>query len=259
MGPLHQDIFHQDRLILNGVTLRIRLNRSKNSFCLVSPTPGADYKVVIQEASFHVRKVKIHNDTFLGIAEALRHSPALYPICRVECKAMSIPSGQMTFSPDDIFLGQIPKRLVIGLVENIAFNGTYTRNPFNFQHFNASQVGVYINGESSPMKAMQLNYNQSQYLKGYMSMFQGIGNLYHDRGIQITRNDYPNGYCLYAFDLSPDLSTGAHTSPIRQGNLRVGLQFAEPLATTVNVILYAEFDSLIEIDNNRNVTFNWSS
>lgn len=259
MGPLHQDIFHQDRLILNGVTIRIRLNRSKNSFCLVSSNADANYKVVIQEASFLVRKVKLHNDTFLGIAAALRKSPAYYNINRVECKAMSIPTGQMTFNPDDIFLGQIPNRLILGMVENTAFNGSYTRNPFNFQHFNASQVGVYINGESSPMKALQLDYAQSQYLKGYMSLFQGTGSLYHDKGMQISRSDFPNGYCLYAFDLTPDLAAGQHISPLKQGNLRIGLQFAQPLPVTVNLILYAEFDSLITIDNNRNVTYNWAN
>ncbi|KAK3746089.1 hypothetical protein QZH41_004626 [Actinostola sp. cb2023] len=259
MGPIHQDIFCQDRLILNGVTIRIRMNRSKNTFCLMSPTDGVDYKSVILESSFNVRKVKIFNDTFLGIATALRHTPALYPITRVECKAMSISNGQMTFTPDDVFLGQIPKRLILGLVENTAFNGSYKRNPFIFQHFNATQVGVYINGESSPMKAMQLNFEQSQYLKGYMSLFLGTGNLFHDKGLQIERRDYPQGYTLYAFDLTPDLSVGPHVSLIKQGNLRLGIQFAEPLPVTVNAILFAEFDSLIEIDHNRNVTFNWAS
>ena len=259
MTQIHQDIFQQDRLILNGVTIRLRLNRSKNAFCLLSPTDGADFKVVIQEASFHVRKVKIHNDTFLGIAAALRHAPALYPIRRVDCKAMSIPAGQMTFSPDDIFLGQVPIRLLLTLVENTAFNGSYKKNPFRFQHFDASQVGVYVNGESTPSKALQLNYDQSQYLMGYMSLFHGTGQLFHDKGLQISRDEYPNGYCMYAFDLSPDLSSGTHTSLIKQGNLRVGLQFAKPLPTMVNLILYAEFDSVIEIDHNRNVTFNWAS
>ena len=29
MGPIHSDIFFQDRLILNGVNLRLKLNRAK--------------------------------------------------------------------------------------------------------------------------------------------------------------------------------------------------------------------------------------
>jgi len=109
------------------------------------------------------------------------------------------------------------------------------------------------------MKALQLNFEQSEYLRGYMSLFLGTSTLFHDKGIMIEREEYPSGYTLYAFDLSPDLSAGPHVSPIKQGNLRIGIQFAEPLTTTVNAILFAEFDAAIEVDHNRNVTFNWAS
>ena len=49
IGPIHSDIFFQDRLILNGVNLRLKLNRAKNSFCHVSAS-RANHKVVIAEA-----------------------------------------------------------------------------------------------------------------------------------------------------------------------------------------------------------------
>jgi hypothetical protein len=41
---------------------------------------------------------------------------------------------------------------------------------------------------------------------------------------------------------------------IKQGNLRVEIHFAEALTATINVVLYAEFDNVIEIDRNRQVT-----
>jgi hypothetical protein len=34
---------------------------------------------------------------------------------------------------------------------------------------------------------------------------------------------------------------------IKQGNLRVEIHFSEALTTTINVIMYAEFDNVIEI------------
>jgi hypothetical protein len=37
---------------------------------------------------------------------------------------------------------------------------------------------------------------------------------------------------------------------IKQGNLRVEMHFAEVLAGTINVVLYAEFYNMIEIDRN---------
>jgi hypothetical protein len=42
---------------------------------------------------------------------------------------------------------------------------------------------------------------------------------------------------------------------IKQSNLRVEIHFAEALTATINVIIYAEFDNVIEIDRNRQVFF----
>ena len=76
MRPIHSDIFFQDRLILNGVNLRLKLNRAKNSFCLVSSVPGANFKVVITEAILYMRKVKVASSITLGHAAALKQSTA---------------------------------------------------------------------------------------------------------------------------------------------------------------------------------------
>ncbi|CAH3149227.1 unnamed protein product, partial [Porites lobata] len=114
-----------NRLMLNGVNLRIKLNRAKNSFCLMSPAAAPTFKVVITEAI--------------------------------------------------LFLSQ-------------------------------------------------------------------------DAGNQISRSDYGSGYTAFCFDLSPDHCSGDHFELIKQGNLRAELHFKEPLANTVNLIVYAEFQNVIEID-----------
>jgi hypothetical protein len=46
---------------------------------------------------------------------------------------------------------------------------------------------------------------------------------------------------------------------IKQGNLRVEIHFVEALAETINVVLFAEFDNVIEIDRNRQVVFDYSA
>ena len=74
IGPIHSDIFFQDRLIFNGVNLRLKLNRAKNSFCLVSSAGGANHKVVITEAILYVRKVKVAPSIALGHAIARKQA-----------------------------------------------------------------------------------------------------------------------------------------------------------------------------------------
>jgi hypothetical protein len=46
---------------------------------------------------------------------------------------------------------------------------------------------------------------------------------------------------------------------IKQDNLRVEIHFAEALTATINVIMYAEFDKVIEIDRNRPGLFDYSA
>ena len=58
IGGLHLDSMHMPRYLLNNVTIRLRMTRAKNEFCLSS---GADpnFKLVLQDISLDVRRVKV--------------------------------------------------------------------------------------------------------------------------------------------------------------------------------------------------------
>ena len=209
---------------------------------MLSSAAGADFKVVITEAILYVRKVKVASSIILGPAAALRQTPAKYPIRRVDCEVLSIPGGFSTFNPDNLFLGHIPKHLVLVLVlvDTEAFNGTYATNPFNFKRHNLTQVGVYVDGEQIPRKPLFLKFDEAggqTFIAGYQSLFSGTGKLSQDTGNQINRSDYGSDYTAFCFDLSPDHCPGEHFELIKQGNLRVELHFAQALANTVNLIV----------------------
>ena len=71
----------------------------------------------------------------------------------------------------------------------------------------------------------------------------------------IDYEDYKGGYCFWGYDLTPDQAADqSHLHPIKTGNLRLELEFATALAETINVLVYAEFDNLIEINRLREVT-----
>ena len=52
-----------------------------------------------------------------------------------------------------------------------------------------------------------------------MSIFCGTGKENWDEGNDITREDYPKGYALYAVDLSPDLTEEGHFNLAKQGTM----------------------------------------
>ena len=259
MGRIHADLFFQERYMLNEVTAKIKLVRSKDAFCLQMENASTD-TVSIESATLYVRKVKLTPSVFLAHAKALEQSNAKYPIRRVVCKSFTAPQGVSDFSNEKVFSGQLPSRLVVGLVENAAYNGSKAKNPYNFRHFNASEITVHVDGQQQQtIKPLRLNYENGHYISAYMSLFSGTGKINRDDGNFVSREEYPNGYALYTYDLSPDLAEDDHFNLSREGSVRLTMRFAQPLPASVTVIAYAEYENVIEIDRNRNVLFDFSS
>ena len=76
---------------------------------------------------------------------------------------------------------------------------------------------------------------------------------------EIGRNEFPNGYAIYCFDLTPDLcSASPHFNAIQRGTLGVNITFSAPPAAAVSLICYGEFENLIQIDAERNVVYDYS-
>ena len=255
MGRIHADIFFQDRYMINEVNIKIKLIRSKDAFCMMSAN---NCKVQIVNAMMLVRKVKLSPSVFLAHAKALENGTVKYPIRRVVCKTFTVPNGFLDVSHEKLFSGQLPTRIVVGLVSNEAFNGHLQRNPFNFQHFNATEISIYLDGQQQHgIKPLQTDYANGQYIRAYNTLFSGTGKIFKDEGIAIVRSDYDRGYALYAFDLTADLGEDDHFNLSRQGSVRLVLKFSEALNTTVTVVAYAEFENVIEIDRNRNVIYDF--
>lgn len=263
IGHLHCDVFNQDKFLLNGVEVRLRMVRSKDAFCLMeTPVANISHKVQITEATLMVRRAKINPGVLIAHAKALAKSTAKYPITRVEVKAFTMHSGIMGDTLDNVILGQLPKRIIVGFVNNRAFNGDKTLNPFNFQHYTINHLSLYVDGQQIPSKPLQPEFEGNEtWIQSYHTLFSGTGIHFQDDGMGISRDSYAKGYCLFAFDLTPDLSANCftHWNLVKHGSVRIEVRFAKSLATTINCIVYAEYDNIIEIDSTRQVITDFSA
>ncbi len=259
IGRIHADLFFQDRLVLSGVDMRVKLVRSKHRFALMA-ADDATFKIEIVKAVLRVRKVRISPAVYLAHAKALERGNAKYPIDRVECKAFSIPAGKMDDTQEKVFMGQIPNRIIVGCVDNDAFNGRFMKNPFNFKNQGLTQVSLELDGQEQTLKPIKCDFEHGLLAQAYMSLFTGTGKAFKNEDMDISIEEYPDGYTLFCFDLSPDLGEPAdHFDLIKSGCVRLTLNFALPLPRTINVIVYAEFQNVLEIDRNRNVFYDYSA
>ena len=117
MGKLHLDLFCQDKYLLNHVDMKIKLRRSRDAFALVAD--AANYKIKIKEMALYVRKVQLSPAVRMGHVKALEKTSCKYPVRRVEVKVDTVPTGNMNYVQENMFLGQLPKRLVIACVDRM--------------------------------------------------------------------------------------------------------------------------------------------
>ncbi len=84
------------------------------------------------------------------------------------------------------------------------------------------------------------------------------GKLNRDEGLIVSRTEYSQGYTLYAFDLSTDLSADSlHSDTINTGNFKIDLKFARETPHSINIVVLLEFDSVIRLDRNRSVILDY--
>ena len=257
-GKIHSDLFYQEKLILNGVDLTVKLHRHKPEFCLLSADAAPAYKITILDAILYVKKIELTPSVFNAINTVLNDKNAQYAITRTTPKVFTVPRGQQSQHKDNAFLGEIQKRIAICMMDNDSYNGNYKKSPFNFQHYNLSQTGISVNGEEVPFKPLKLNFDDKLFLTAYNILFSGTGKLHGNIGSIIKREDYSEGYTIIVADLTP-FEIGDNFDLKEEGTLSIDLVFKSPLAATINVLGYAEYDNVIEIDSNRNVIKDWSN
>jgi len=121
-----------------------------------------------------------------------------------------------------------------------------------------SEIVLYLDGQQQhAIRLIQPDYEHRLYIRAYDSLFAGTGKLRKDEGLYISREDFGNGYALYAFDLTADLGEDDHFSLVGQGSVRLALKFAAALDATITVVAYAEFGNIVEVDRDRNVDFDF--
>ena len=257
---LHTDMLLQDRLIPNNVDVRLVLSRTQAPFHLMAFNAKPDYHVRIEQAILEVRKVKVAASEQLRLERVLATSGARYPLTHVVTRHFTLSAGASTADVDALFTGQIPAKVLIGLVDNEAFVGAWQKNPYNFQHMHLNSACLIVDGRPLPAQPWQPDFERGLYAEAYHALVKSSGMYPSDWSNDLTAAQFSGGSMLLSWDLTPDDSDGtAYVSPRRLGTVKVSLRFARPLRKTTTLIAYAQYDSQVLIDQYRTVTYDYNA
>ncbi|KAK6189082.1 hypothetical protein SNE40_005125 [Patella caerulea] len=256
---LHLDMCLQDRYLLDGVDLRLKLEKQSPKFFLMygEGNDAEDYKVEFTKAYLDIPFVTLAPSTYTRVAAQLQSSNAKYPLKRVVVRDMVIPDNRTSHVLDNLFVNEsLPKRLIVGMVRNTAYDGRKNRNPFQFEHNQLENIKLTKNGEI--VDEYDVDFPQRQAIAPYLDLMKRVAVLNTREDLDLPFNDYINGYTLYCFDLTNDHGAdGNYFHPKAAGNLSLELKFGAAPTNHLSLVLFAEYDNVLEIDANRQVITDW--
>ncbi|XP_067684463.1 uncharacterized protein F54H12.2-like [Haliotis asinina] len=165
----------------------------------------------------------------------------------VECR---LELTKADFHKDQLVGGQLPIRLVLGLVDNDAFAGSKEKNQFHFKHNNVTSLKPKLNGQEVHGTEIQSDFqnNSGSLKKLYMNLFRNTGHLCQEHPCNLTLDEFRNGFTLWVVDLTADLGADeCHNYPRHTGKLGLELQFAEPLSRPVTLVCYEEYEAYLKL------------
>ena len=259
MGPLFLDLTHQPRYLLPNTDMHLKLLPAKPEFVLQALGKNIKYDYKIEKCVLYVPRVSVMDAVINGHSKGMEKFNAKYPLNHIDITTFTITQENRTFIKDGLFKSQVPKMLVVGLLDHEAFNGDIKKSPFNFQHFNLNKIALYRDGELIPGQIFTPDYDDEHFAVAYTNTMHTLNYYNTDDSNGMTMEHFVNGYNLYAFNLTPDNTTqGPHRHLMRTGSLRLEVGFKKKLSGPITVMLFAVLDAKIEITKTRDVIMSYS-
>jgi hypothetical protein len=255
-GPLLEDVMQMDKYLLNGMRVQIKLYPALKKFYIMAADASKNYKIELVDIVFRACMVKVNPGVILGHAAAMESKNALYQYTRVETKSYSISAGTSNVYLDNMFQGNRPSKLVFGFVATAAYNGSYTRNPFKFNHYFVTDIRVIVDGQTVPGRPQKIDfeeYNGRRFIESYVNFYESLGMTGKDYGGGLTPELFAQGHTLFVYNLEPTYPTDKYINLKKHANVRLELNFKYPLPETITIVFYAEHTALFEVDNARNI------
>lgn len=257
MAPIHNSLFQQKKLLLSKVPLYLKFHRHNIDFVLMAKITGQAYRIDIEKASLMINIKKIASHVRIAQEERLLKVNAKYPMRKVEIKFFTRGANRADLSEPNLVTGVLPKRVIMGMVSTDAFNGDRHKNPFNFQDFGIQSLVLRKNGISVPFDKIPFDFENNEFIKGYFSLLKTC-DMWNDESTNngITMDMYKNGYTLFGFNISPDATLGDNLNLITEGHLSFDLRLKAGHPNSITIICYLEYDTMMEINANREVISN---
>lgn len=256
VSRLDFDLANQNQFLLNNLDILFTVYKQDDRFLLQTLRANDNnvYRLKVHNIRLYVKTVDVQHSMNVAVLNALEKTSAKYPLRKTEIRSCFLTVGRTEFV-HNLFTNVVPRRLIIGMVNNHAYTGDYTRDPFRFEPFDLREIVVNASGMNYPMVPYMMNWDGAsppvQFVRAYIDMLDGCEQAPNTTN-GITLEQYIAGWTFFVVTLTSSLEDSDGFELVRNGTTTVSLKFNRPIPNPgVSLICLGEFDQLLSIDRNR--------
>ena len=256
------EIFRLGRLLKPNVQIQIEMYLNSPNLWTARQHGAVALRLTEQDINVRlfIEQTRVEASVYTSLMRELNSGKrCIYPTVRGAIRTYAQPATNRHFECDNPFHGQVPNRIVVALMKQTAFNGSADTNPFTFGKFNLSTIKLLISGEEYPYETLELNHdNDHKDLRGYHRFLAATGCLTRGHGNMVKPGDWGDDKRanLFVFDTT---ANGSLDSPIlnpkQAGEPRLVLDFGANPGAALTIVVYGEFENVLEITGQGTVTY----
>ena len=258
IARIHSEIFEQLKLLPPNTVLDIDFDRHESNFLLLTKHNNRNYVLKMESSELLIRLVDMDEEITAEIdSVSISGRSMLYPVCIVKMLYYNCGANVVDLSNFNLLTTEgnfLPHRIIVVLVRKDAMHGNYGRDPFNYQHFNLEEFSLKVGSEQVPLPELKCNMdrNSNDILRPLFSVLLANHSLFSNEELGINTSNYRNRSVFLAWDLS-QMPPGQSFEMTQEKPLSLILKLRRANNFVINVTVYCEYDSEIEILNNRKV------
>jgi hypothetical protein len=239
------DMNIKSRVLPVQTEVRLNFNRSDPSFFLMCKE--GSFRLEIVDAKLYALKMKLTEQALLRHNAILSGGGVSYPATRYDIRTLSTMKGaqNVDWAP---FSGLMPQKIYVWQITQKGYNGNISVNPFKYTDFGLNKVQILMNERSMlTSQPIKCDHNRSLSMLMYMNTVLNTG------AAPFSPMMFEMGFTIIVTDLTRDHSAGCnYVGEPENGNLRILLDYKEPLKESIVVFYMAEFNSTLHLDEHRN-------
>ena len=244
--PVHNDICTLEKYLPPNVKIGFTVRRTEDEFVFWNDDKLKDYKfrIVLEDIHLKVKVLELQESVLQNHFKQIKAAGQLnIKYTKNVMKTFAVPAGSVELKQHNLFFGNnLPNRIYLAFVEQEAFNGSIGKNPFYFEMANMREASLVVNSLPEPSPPYRFIPGE-QEKELYFALLENTGTTaFENDGINVSFEEFLNGYFVLAFDRSPLHDNGLYNHLPGSGQITINVKCSSPITKNYMVICYASYD-----------------